>query len=375
MLSRADQLREASNPLFSGRRLKLGTFCTNLSGGCTMSSIDGVLEADWPQSRALARMGDEMGLEALVPVARWKGFGGRLDFNGAGFECYAWAAAVAALTRTSGVFATSHVPTVHPIMAAKQAMTIDHISGGRFSLNVVTGWHRTEIEMFGAPLVEHDRRYQMAVEWLTIIKRLWTEDDPVDFEGEFYRVRQAVMRPKPVQKPYPVVMCAGVSPAGRAFAAQHCDVSFTSLDSHAPEDMRERARVLRDLARREFGREIQVWANAYIFQGDTEKDAQRYFEHAIHESGDPEGLDNMLTTMGINSQSIPPEALPSLRDHFTAGWGGYQIIGTAEQVVDRLALLSDCGFDGILLSWPRYVEDMARFQAETFPLIEQAGLR
>src|SRR5215469_11221686 len=108
MLSRADRLRDASNPLFGPARLKLGTFCTNLSGGCTMSSIDGMLAASWPSTAALARMGDEMGLEALVPVARWKGFGGQLDFNGAGFECYAWAAAVSALTRTSGVFATSH---------------------------------------------------------------------------------------------------------------------------------------------------------------------------------------------------------------------------------------------------------------------------
>ena len=375
MLSRADQLREASNPLFSQRKLKLGTFCTNLSGGCTMSSIDGVLEADWPQSAELARMGDEMGFEALVPVARWKGFGGELDFNGAGFECYAWAAAVSALTRTSGVFATSHVPTVHPIMAAKQAMTIDHISGGRFSLNVVTGWHQSEIEMFGSPLLEHDRRYRMAAEWLTIIKRLWTEDAAFDLEGEFYQVRNATMRPKPLQKPHPVVMCAGVSPAGKAFAAEHCDVSFTSLPSQEPDAMRARVAELRDVAQREFGREIQVWCNAYIFQGDTEADARRYFETAIHEHGDVEGVDNMLRTMGINSQSIPPEALPSLRDHFLAGWGGYQIIGASERVVDGLTTLSDCGFDGVLLSWPRFQADMARFQAETWPLIVQAGLR
>jgi alkanesulfonate monooxygenase SsuD/methylene tetrahydromethanopterin reductase-like flavin-dependent oxidoreductase (luciferase family) len=254
-------------------------------------------------------------------------------------------------------------------------MTIDQISGGRFTLNVVTGWHQTEIEMFGAPMLEHDRRYAMAVEWLTIIKRLWTQDDPFDFEGEFYRVRKATMRPKPVQKPHPVVMCAGVSTAGKAFAAQHCDVSFTNLDSHAADDMKARAAVVRDLARDEFGREIQVWANAYIFQGDTEADARRYFEHAIHERGDFEGVDNLLGTLGIHSQSMPPEALPALREHFMAGWGGYQIIGTKEQVVDQLALLSRCGFDGMLLSWPRYLEDMARFQAETYPLVVQAGLR
>ena len=374
-LSRADQLRAQGHPLFNDRKLKLGTFCTNLSGGCTMSDIDGVLDADWASSAELARMGEAMDFEALVPVARWKGFGGKLDFNSAGFETYTWAAAISALTRRSGVFATSHVPTIHPIMAAKQAMTIDHISGGRFALNVVTGWHQHEIEMFGSALLEHDRRYAMAGEWLQIIKRLWTEDDPFDFEGEFYQIRSGSMQPKPIQKPYPVIMCAGVSSKGREFAARHCDVSFVNLDSQELEDMRARVNLVRNQAREEFGREIQVWTNAYIFQGDNEADARRYYQHAVFERGDWEGVGNLLTIMGINSQSIPAEVLPLLKEHFIAGWGGFQILGGADQVVDSLDLLHRAGFDGVLLSWPRYVEDMRRFQAEIYPLVQQSGLR
>src|SRR5215469_59886 len=175
MDKRVDQLREASNPLFGKTKLKLGTFCTNLSGGCTMSSIGGLLDADWRSTVTLAQLAEEMDFEALVPVGRWKGFGGATDFNSAGFECYTWAAAIGALTKRAAVFATSHVPTVHPVMAAKQGTTIDHISNGRFTLNVVTGWFEPEIAMFGAPLMGHDRRYDAAIEWLSIIKRLWTE--------------------------------------------------------------------------------------------------------------------------------------------------------------------------------------------------------
>ena len=373
--SRSDQLREASNPLFSDRKLKLGTFCSNLSGGCTMSTIDGVLEADWTSTVELARLGEAMDFEALVPVGRWKGFGGALDFNSAGFETYTWAAAISALTRRAGVFATSHVPTIHPVMAAKQAMTIDHISGGRFALNIVTGWHQSEIEMFGAPLLEHDRRYAMATEWLTIIKRLWTEEEPFDFAGEFYRTEKASMQPKPVQKPYPVLMCAGSSTKGREFAARHCDVNFVNLDSHEPDAMRARVDQVRRLARDEFGRDIQVWANAYIFHGDTEEDARRYYHHAVHERGDWEGVDNLIRIMGINSQSIPPDRLALLKEHFVAGWGGYSIVGTKEHTVEALLRLQQVGFDGILLSWPRYIQDMQRFHAETYPLVVQAGLR
>ena len=165
-----------TNPLFNDRALKLGTFCTNLSGGCTISTMEGVLQPDWNSATALAKMADEMEFEAIVPVGRWRGFGGETDFNGAGFECYTFAAGMAAQTSYPSLFATSHVPTIHPVMAAKQATTIDHISGGRFTLNLVTGWHKIEIEMFGAPLLEHDMRYEYAAEWLDIVKQLWQRD-------------------------------------------------------------------------------------------------------------------------------------------------------------------------------------------------------
>src|SRR5271163_4651847 len=181
--AKMQELRRATNPLFNDRKLKLGTFCTNLSGGCAITTMPGTLDITWPNTVRLAQLADEMEFEAIVPVGRWKGFGGATNFNGAGFECFTFAAAMSALTKNSGVFATSHVPTMHPVMAAKQAATIDHVGGGRFTLNVVTGWYRPEIEMFGAPLIEHDARYDMAIEWIEIIKRLWTSEEEFDFEG------------------------------------------------------------------------------------------------------------------------------------------------------------------------------------------------
>ncbi len=375
MRNRADQLREASNPLFNDRKLKLGTFCSNLSGGATMSSVDGVLQAHWPSTAAISLMADEMQLEAVVPVGRWKGFGGSTNFNGEGFECFTWAAAMGALTKHPAVFATSHVPTMHPVMAAKQAGTIDHVSGGRFVLNVVTGWYRPEIEMFGAPLLEHDTRYEMAAEWIEIIKRLWTSEEEFDFDGKFYNVKGAIMAPKPIQKPHPAIMAAGVSPKGRQFAAHHADVNFVNLEAHDLDSMRARVESSRKTAWDECKREIQVWTNAYIFQGDTEADARAFYKECVFEKGDWVGVENLVNTMGINSQSIPAAILQTLKEHFIAGWVGYPLIGTKEQVVDGLSILERAGFDGIVLTWPRYVADMKRFQTETFPLLQQAGLR
>lgn len=375
MLTRTEELREARNPLYGPRKLKLGTFSSNLSGGCAISKIDGVLKAEWPSTLALATMADEMEFEALVPVGRWKGFGGVTNFNGAGFESFTWAAGIGASTKKSGVFATSHVPTMHPVMAAKQGMTIDHVTGGRFSLNIVTGWYRPEIEMFGEPQMEHDERYDRAVEWLDVIKQLWTRDEEFDFDGRYYTIKKGWLAPKPVQKPYPVVMNAGGSDKGRHYAAKYCDVAFTVLASHKLEDMTEQVARYRRLARDEYGRDIQVWTNAYIVQGETEKDARDFFNHYVHAQGDWEAVDNLVTMLGINAQSLPPGVEQQLKEHFIAGWGGFPVVGSKEQVVDKLALLSKAGFDGAVLSWARYVDEMREFQTQTLPLMVQAGLR
>jgi FMNH2-dependent dimethyl sulfone monooxygenase len=119
--------------------MKIGTFGTNVTGGCAITIAEGTFEITWPNTVWVAEIADRAGLEALVPVARWRGFGGETNFNGTSFETYAWAAGLADATGHSAGFSTSHVPTMHPIVAAKQAVTIDHISGGRFALNVVVG--------------------------------------------------------------------------------------------------------------------------------------------------------------------------------------------------------------------------------------------
>ncbi len=374
-LARTEALR-STNPLFNDRKLKLGTISTNLSGGCTMSTMEGVLQADWASSTALAKMADEMEFEAIVPVGRWRGFGGETDFNGAGFESFTFAAAMAAQTTHPSLFATSHVPTIHPVMAAKQATTIDHVSGGRFSLNLVTGWHKTEIEMFGAPQLEHDKRYDVAAEWLEIMKQLWQRDEPYSFEGQYYRVQDALLKPRPIQSPYPAVMCAGASSKGRHFAAKHCDVAFTAFEDRDDlAAMRATVDAYKQMARDEYGRELKVWTHAYAFQGETEADAQRFFQYCVHEKGDWVAVENLTTTMGMNAQTFSLEGLQRLKEHFIAGWAGFPLVGTAEQIVEGLATLHQAGVDGVLLTWPKYVEGMRQFQEETMPLVVQAGLR
>jgi FMNH2-dependent dimethyl sulfone monooxygenase len=134
------------------------------------------------------------------------------------------------MTEKLYLFATSHVPVVHPIAAAKMATTIDHISKGRFGLNMVCGWFQPEMEMFGAKMMEHDTGYAYASEWVEIVLKLWTEQW-FDYKGEFLTINQGFAEPKPYQKPRPVLICAGSSPKGRDFAAKYCDINFSVVEN------------------------------------------------------------------------------------------------------------------------------------------------
>jgi alkanesulfonate monooxygenase SsuD/methylene tetrahydromethanopterin reductase-like flavin-dependent oxidoreductase (luciferase family) len=273
------------------------------------------------------------------------------------------------------VVATSHCSINHPIVAAKQSTVIDHISNGRLTLNLVTGWNKPEFEMFGIGLLEHDERYAAAEEWLQIVKRLWTEDDEFDFEGRHYHIKKGYLQPKPVQGPFPAIMNAGGSDRGRQFAAKYCDVVYTVLTSTDLEDCRAHIKAYRDLAYNEYGRDIKVWSLAYIVQGETEKEAKDFYNHYVHELGDWVAAENVITTLGINAKTIPPDRMQAMKEHFVAGWSGFPLIGSKEQIVDGLCKLSDAGLDGVLLSWPRFEAQMAEFKEKTYPLIMQAGLR
>lgn len=374
----ADEKRDrvATNALFNDNKLKLGTFGVNCNSGCAMTLAEESLWLTWASTKAIAQAADRAGFEVMVPVARWKGLGGATDFNGRNYETYTWAAGLAALTDRITLTTTSHVQTTHPIFAAKQAATIDHISGGRYCLNVVCGWFQPELEMFGAPFLAHDDRYDYADEWFEIVRRLWTEDGPVDFEGRYHKVHGAVAMPKPIQKPLPPVINAGGSVRGREFIAKNCDVGYVTLTDHKDlSKVRKQADEYRRIAREKYGREIQIWTHAYIIQRDSTAEAEAYLKRIAVEQGNEIASDNAAKFLGLNSEQMSPEAWLSFKVHLNAGYGGYSIVGSNEEVAEKLADLSEAGLDGVALNWVDYLDGLNRFNAQIMPALEKGGLR
>ena len=375
MSSMSADPRRGTNPLFSDNKLKLGIFATNVSGGCAITTAEEAYQLNWPNTLSIAELADRHGYEAMVPVARWKGFGGPSNFNGTNFETYTWAAGLGQATKRIGVLTTSHVPTVHPVMAAKQATTVDHISNGRFALNIVCGWFAPELEMFGRDIMEHDTRYEFAAEWIELVKLLWSRDDEFDYEGKFLRIRKGFSMPKPIQKPFPPLMNAGSSGKGRDFAAKYADMAFIHLDPSDLEGVKAHVESYRRLAREEYGREIQIWANGHVTQRETQKEADDYLHHYVVEMGDDAAVENILQIQGQQMQRLQKEQREQAKFNIKAGWGGYPLVGTADRIVDELQKLTAVGIDGMLLSWVDYLDGLARWQRDVMPRLEQAGLR
>lgn len=367
-----DERRRQNCPLFNSQKLKLGLFSINTSNAMMATKVPTGYEVSWSHTKQIAQQAERMGFEALVPVGRWRGFGGEIDFAGESFETYTWAAGIAEATNEIMVFATSHVPTVSPVVAAKQAVTIDHIAAGRFGLNIVMGWFTPEMEMFGAKQREHDERYAYGAEWIEIVKRLWTDPEPFDYEGSYFTIREAQSKPKPLQKPYPVLVNAGSSAAGLDFSARHVDVNFVGMGSF---EMGESAVKAVRAKAAEYGRSIGTMTYASIVCRDTEAEAKRDYQRLV-DGIDWEAIDYLTKVFGIEGQSYgDAEMVRQLRTQFALGWGGMTFVGTPEQITEQLLKTSEAGLDGIVIGFHDYLPEMKHFDETVMPLLKEAGLR
>jgi dimethylsulfone monooxygenase len=365
-----------NNPLFGGNRLKLGLFGTN-GKGSAHTLVPEFFKPTWGNVIRTAQMADGAGYEAIVAYARWKGYipGHASHASGVILDPFTYAAGVAQATSHAAIFATSHAPTIHPIVAAKQCATIDIISNGRLVLKVVAGWNKPELEMFGAPLKEHTERYEHLAEWLAVIERLWREDEEFDHDGKFFKIIKGMSMPKPLQRPRIPIMSAGGSETGRRFACQQADICFLLLHSEDPADWARQIGAYKKFALDEFGRDVQVWTYAPVVQRDTMKEAQDYLHYYAIENEDSASVEGWIAGNAATGKGVSVETLQSLRMHLAAGGGGFQMVGTADHIADKLHQLSDAGLDGILFTWVDFVDGMTRFNRDVMPLLEARDLR
>jgi alkanesulfonate monooxygenase SsuD/methylene tetrahydromethanopterin reductase-like flavin-dependent oxidoreductase (luciferase family) len=374
--------------MYNANALKIGLFGANCSSARTATLVPERWLASWADCLKMARIADEAGIDFILPIGRWKGYGGASNFHGTTFETVTWACGLLAATQRITIFGTVHAPLFHPLIAAKEMVTADHIGQGRFGLNIVAGWNEGEFEMFGVEQRDHQDRYEFAQEWIDVIKRVWSEQDEFDFDGKFFKLEGVRCLPRPYAGTRPVIMNAGASKTGQAFAMRNCDAFFTSTHAlrlaaagTAQADVSVFDRVVAQVNRikaeaREFGREIEVYTQGQVICRPTQKEAEEYHRYANIENADWPALERMLALKDITPQNTPPDEYAAKRSlQAVSGVGGFPFVGTPDKVAQEFADIGRAGIRGIAVSFVNYLNEVPYFCAEVLPRLQRIGLR
>ena len=365
----------ANRSAFYGQnKLIIGLFGANCSSGRAVTLLENRWSGGWADSLRLATMADEIGIDFMLPIGRWKGYGGVTDYQGATLETFTWASGLLASTKRITVFGTIHAPLYNPIMAAKMCVTADHIGEGRFGLNMVCGWNEGEFEMFGVTQRDHERRYEYAQEWMNVVTRAWSPEGEFDFSGTHLNLRGVRAKPKPWGGERPVIMNAGASANGRAFAIRNCDAFFTTASRESVAETQAKVGEIKAEAR-SLGRELEVYTVGVVTCRPSMKEAQDYYRHASVERADWSAVDCIMAIKGLTPESMGQEAFEKRRAQYANGMGGVPIVGDPDHVAGELAKLNESGLRGIALSMVNYAEELPYFAEEVLPRLEKRGIR
>lgn len=366
--------QESRMSMHNDNALKIGLFGANCSSGRAVTKVPERWSGDWADNLRLVRMADDAGIDFMLPVGRWKGYGGDTDYMGASYETITWATGLLAATRRITVFGTVHAPLFHPLVAAKQFVTADYVGTGRFGLNIVVGWNEDEFDMFGVTQREHDERYAYGQEWIDCVKLAWSAGDDTRYDGRFIQLKQIRSKPKPYGGSRPVIMNAGASPVGRAFAIRNCDAFFTNASHTSVESNRATVQAAKNEARAQ-GRAIDVYTVGVITCRPTERAAADYYRHCAIDHADWAAVDLILAKRKITRAALGDAAFERARLHQANGMGGVPVIGDPDGVAKQLTDLAHAGLSGIAVSFVNYADELPYFCAEVLPRLARAGLR
>ena len=383
----ASHLHSATSPLAfpesplaraARQPMMLGLFLPTQTGGFSQSTLPRGTRWDFDYNTKLTLAAEAHGFDFVFGLQQWVGkggFGGEMHYRENFLDPFISTVAIGARTTKIITISTVHVlyANWHPLMLARFAATADHISSGRFGLNIVTGYDAREPLMFGMTRINHDERYQRADEFASIMEDLWAGDDNLTYEGTYYSLDGAYVSPRP-KYGRPIMVSASASPAGYAYAAKHSDIVFTSSPAGAVFENAIGALPAHvDAIRRPYlaaGREPNVIIFPLIVCKPTRAEALAYRDAIVagvdvesvmaytarHSAGDAHGW----------KQHIPADRILG---------GHIQIVGSPTDVADQIEQLKEAGFNGIQIGFYDYEPDLAFFADEVLPLLTKRGLR
>ena len=323
-------------------------------GGWLRNVADERMEASWPYVKRLAQRSEQIGFDVtLIAELNLNDIKG---VEAGSLDAWSTAAALAAVTERIELMVAVR-PTFHlPALLAKQAANIDQISGGRLTLNVVSSWWADEARKYGVAFEQHDDRYARTLEWLDVLNGVWSRDH-FSYSGKYYRVEDNVLEPKPVSKPRPCLYAGGESAAAKDLIAAKCDAYLMHGDP--PERVGEKIADLRERRARHAGLvPMKFGVAGYAIVRETEREAQDEVRRITDVKQSAAGYANYQQWLA----GTQLEQQVSLEDYSVSNRGLRSgLVGTAEQVAERVAAFAAAGVDLVLLQFSPQLEEMERF--------------
>jgi dimethylsulfone monooxygenase len=359
--------------------LRFAYWVPNVSGGLVTSTIEQRTDWGFDYNRELARIAERAGFEyALSQVRYTASYGAEYQHESTSFSL-----ALLLATERLKLIAAVHPGLWQPGVLAKWVATADHLSGGRVAVNVVSGWFADEFRQLGEPWLEHDERYRRSAEFIQALKLIWTEDE-ANLAGDFYRIRDFSLKPKPLSwpgRPHPEIFQGGNSSAARRNGGRLSDWYFSNGKDF--DGVREQLADLRAVAA-EAGRTDgpRFGLNGFVIVRDTEAEAREQLREIVAKAHVEavEGFGAAVKQAGASTQDKRGmwadssfEDLVQYNDGFRTG-----LIGTAEQVAERIIEYRKLGVDLILAGFLHFQEEVEAFGRDVIPLVRemeiQAGL-
>jgi FMNH2-dependent dimethyl sulfone monooxygenase len=322
-------------------------------GGWLRNVADENMQPTWEYVKRLARRSEEIGFDVtLIAELNLNDIKG---VEAPSLDAWSTAAALAGVTERIELMVAVR-PTFHlPALLAKQAANIDHISGGRLTLNVVSSWWAEEARKYGVHFEQHDDRYARTNEWLDVLNGVWSRDH-FSYAGKYYRVEDNVLEPKPVSKPRPTLYAGGESPAAKELIAEKCDAYLMHGDP--PERVGEKIADLKARRAKHNLPPLKFGVAGYAIVRETEREAQDEVRRITDVQQSAAGYANYQQWLS----GTQLEQRVSLEDYSVSNRGLRSgLVGTAEQVAERVAQFEAAGVDLVLLQFSPQLEEMERF--------------
>lgn len=346
---------------------KFAYWVPNVSGGLVISKIPQRTDWHFDYNTRLALAAESAGFEYALAQARFiASYGANKQL-----EAVITTTALAVVTTKLRIIAAVHPGLWHPGVVAKMIASADFISGGRVNLNVVSGWFKQEFAHYGEPWLEHDERYRRSEEFIRVLRGLWTEEI-FTFKGDFYRINEAPLEPKPIQRPHPEIFQGGNSVAARKMAGRVSDWYF--MNGNSIEGFKEQIAEVNEEAAKH-GRKVKFAVNAFVISRPSRADAEQQLRDIINLADDEavRGFDDAVQQAGKSSKegkgmwaNSTYENLVQYNDGFKTG-----LIGTPQEIAERIQELDAIGVDLVLTAFLHYIEEVEAFGREIVPLVRK----